>query len=67
MKVTYVSIFIIFLVLMSGIPLISGGTKNYVNAKYATNTQTQANANDCNTGTTVALILHIRSYIFRVY
>ena len=40
------------LVVLSGIQLItSPGVMNYVSAKYTTNTQTQANVNDCNTGT----------------
>ena len=52
----YLSIFMILLVLLSGIPLISGsGTVNFASAKYLTNTQTQANANDCNTGTNCAI------------
>jgi|GEM_PF-6233880 len=38
MKITSVSIFAITLVLMSGIPLISGCTTNYASARYA-NTQ----------------------------
>ncbi len=46
MKVKYVSIFAIFLVLLSGVPLISDGTANYANARYA-NTQTQANTDEC--------------------
>ena len=56
MKITYVliSIFTIVLVLLSGIPLMSGGATNYANAKYA-NTQTQANANECDEGTTCAI------------
>ena len=56
MKITYLSIFMILLVLLSGIPLISGsGTVNFASARYLTNTQTQANANDCNTGTNCAI------------
>jgi hypothetical protein len=55
MKVKYVSIFTIFLVLVSGIPLISGGAMNYANAKYATNSQSQANANECEVGTNCAI------------
>ena len=55
MKITYVSIFTILLVLLSGIPLIiSPGAINYASARYA-NTQTQANANGCNTGTNCAI------------
>jgi hypothetical protein len=52
MKLTYVSIFAITLVLTSGIPLITGsGPINYANARYApANTQSQANANDCDNG-----------------
>jgi hypothetical protein len=52
----YVSIFAILLVLLSGMPVLSGGsiTTNYASARYA-NTQTQANANDCNTGTNCAI------------
>ena len=51
----YVLIFTILLVLLSGIPRISSpGAINYASARYA-NTQTQANANDCNTGTNCAI------------
>jgi len=49
MKSAYLSIFTIVLVLLSGIPLISGGATNYASARYA-NTQSQANANDCDNG-----------------
>ena len=42
-------------ILLSDIPITSvGGTTNYAHAKYA-NTQTQANTNDCNTGTDCAI------------
>jgi hypothetical protein len=54
MEVTYVSIFAIVLVLLSGIPLISGGAMNFADARYA-NTQTHANTNDCDTGTNCAI------------
>lgn len=54
MKVKYVSIFTIVLVLLSGIPLISSSAMNYANARYA-NTQTQANANECEGGTNCAI------------
>ena len=54
MKVKYVSIFTIVSVLLSGIPLISSSAKNYANARYA-NTQTQANANECEGGTNCAV------------
>ena len=54
MKVTYVSIFAIVIVLLSGIPLKSDDAMNFADARY-TNTQTQANANDCNTGTNCAI------------
>ena len=54
MKVTYVSIFAIVIVLLSGIPLISDDAMNFADARY-TNTQTRANANDCNTGTNCAI------------
>ncbi|MGC2308212.1 MAG: hypothetical protein WA461_07400 [Nitrososphaeraceae archaeon] len=54
MKVTYVSIFAIVIVLLSGIPLISDDAMNFADARY-TNTKTQANANDCNTGTNYAI------------
>jgi hypothetical protein len=40
---------------MSGIPLISGGGTNYANAKYATDTQTKANANDCDNSSNCAI------------
>lgn len=55
MKITYVSIFAIVLVLTSGIPLILDGATNYASARYAPNTQTQANANDCDNGTNCAI------------
>lgn len=42
------------MVLLSGIPLISDDAMNFADARY-TNTQTQANANDCNTGTNCAI------------
>ena len=54
MKVRYVSIFAVVLVVLSGIPLLSGGT-DYANAKYATNTQSQGNSNECDTGTNCAI------------
>jgi len=54
MKVKYVSILAILLVLLSGIPLISGSATNYASAKYA-NTQTQANVNECENGTNCAI------------
>jgi hypothetical protein len=54
MKVKYVSIFAIVLVLLSAVPLVFGGVTNYANAKYATNTQTQANSNECDTGSNCA-------------
>jgi hypothetical protein len=55
MKITYLSIFMILLVPLSGIPLISGsGTVKFASARYA-NTQTQVNANECNTGTNCAI------------
>ncbi|MGH9975998.1 MAG: hypothetical protein ACRD8Z_09215 [Nitrososphaeraceae archaeon] len=49
LKPMYASIFLISLVLLSGIPLISGSiSTNIAKAKYAnTNTQTQAVDNDC--------------------
>jgi hypothetical protein len=56
MKFTYVSLFVIALVIMSGLPLISGGSiTNFANAKYATNTQAHANSNECTTGTNCAI------------
>ncbi|MGH9988347.1 MAG: hypothetical protein ACRD8W_30805, partial [Nitrososphaeraceae archaeon] len=55
MKVRYVSIFTVVLVVLSGIPLLSGGGTNYANAKYATNTQLQGNANDCDNGSNCAI------------
>ena len=60
MAVICVSIFTIVLVLLSGIPLISGGTTNYANAKYATNTQTQANEKSVILVPIVPLIRHKR-------
>lgn len=56
MKVPYVLISTLVLVLLSGMPLISSpGAMNYASARDATNTQTQANANDCDTGTNCAI------------
>jgi hypothetical protein len=55
MKVKKVSIFAIVLVLLSSIPLISNNVTNYASAKYATNTQTQANANECDNGSNCAI------------
>jgi hypothetical protein len=57
MNSAYVSIFAITLVLTSGIPLFSGpGVINNASARYApAETQTQANANDCDTGTNCAI------------
>jgi hypothetical protein len=57
MKLTYVSLFVIALVLTSGIPFFSGsGVINNASARYApANTQTEANANECNTGTNCAI------------
>jgi hypothetical protein len=55
MKVKKVSIFAIVLVLLSSIPLISNNATNYASAKYATNTQTQANANECDNGSNCAI------------
>jgi hypothetical protein len=48
MKMKYVSIFAAFLVFMSGMPLLSGGsiTTNYANAKYS-NSQAQSFVNEC--------------------
>jgi hypothetical protein len=55
MKVTYVSLLVLVLVLLSGVPLISSpSTTNYANARYA-NTQAQSNANECDTGTNCAM------------
>src|SRR5688572_27287202 len=54
MKVKYVSIIAIVLVLISGLPLLVGGAMNFASARYA-NTQTQANANECETGTNCAM------------
>lgn len=64
MKVTYVSIFVIVIVLLSGIPLISDDAMNFADARY-TNTQTQANANDCNTGTNFLLERNITDMEFQ--
>jgi hypothetical protein len=50
MKVKKVSIFVIVLVLIAGLPLLVGGGMNFASARYA-NTQTQSNANECETGT----------------
>lgn len=57
MKVKYASIFTIVLVLVSGVPLFSGpGVINNANARYApANTQTQANSNECDTGSNCAI------------
>jgi hypothetical protein len=40
---------------MSGLPLMSGGVINNAYARYATNTQTQPNANECEIGTNCAI------------
>jgi hypothetical protein len=48
MNVNYVSILVVVLVLSSGVPLASGSIANYAYARYATNTQTMANNNECN-------------------
>jgi hypothetical protein len=60
MKVKYVPIFALVgvLTILSGMPLLlsSGSVTNYANAKYSnTNTQSQGNANDCDTGTNCAI------------
>ena len=59
MKVKNVSIIAVVgvLVFLSGMPVLSSGSiTNYANARYAnTNTQSQANANDCTTGTNCAI------------
>jgi len=57
MKSAYLSIFTIVLVLHSGILLISSpGQMNFASARYTpADTQTQANANECNTGTNCAI------------
>jgi hypothetical protein len=54
MKVKYAPLFAIVLVLLSGVPLMSGSSTNYANARYE-NTQTQANANECQDGTNCAI------------
>ena len=59
MKVKYVSMIVLVgvLAVMSGKPLLSSGTiTNFAYAKYATDTQSQANSNECNTGTNCAII-----------
>jgi hypothetical protein len=56
MRVRYVSLLAIVLVLSGGVPLMFGGNMNYATAKYAnTNTQSQANSNECNTSTNCAI------------
>jgi hypothetical protein len=55
MKVKYVSILAIVLVISGGIPLMSAGSISNASAKYTTHTQTQANSNDCNTGTNCSI------------
>jgi hypothetical protein len=56
MKVRYVSIFAVVLVVLSGTPVLSSGSiPNSANAKSATTTQTQANNNECDTGTNCAI------------
>ncbi|MGH9988685.1 MAG: hypothetical protein ACRD8W_32545 [Nitrososphaeraceae archaeon] len=54
MNVKYVTILAIVLVLSSGIPLMSGSSINYASAKYATNTQTMMNSNECDNGANCA-------------
>src|SRR5919106_6144117 len=46
MNLKYAPMFAIFLILLSGIPLFSGSTTNYVNAKYS-NSQAQSYVNEC--------------------
>jgi hypothetical protein len=58
LKVKYVPIIALvgFLAIMSGMPLLSSGIiANNAFARYATNTQTQANSNECITGTNCAI------------
>lgn len=57
MKLTYVSMFVIALVIMSGAPLMSSpSVMNFASARYApANTQSQANNNECDTGTNCAI------------
>jgi len=60
MKVKYVPIFALVgvLTVLSGMPLLSSGSiiTNYAYARYAnTNTQSQGNTNECNTGTNCAI------------
>lgn len=55
----YFPIFVLvgLLSIMSGMPMLSSGSiTNYANAKYAPNTQTQANNNDCTTGANCGII-----------
>jgi hypothetical protein len=56
MKTAYisVSIFAIVLVLMLGVPFMTGGGSNAY-ARYVRNTQTQANTNNCSNGTNCAI------------
>ena len=60
MKVRYVPVFALVgvLTVLSGMPLLSSGSiiTNYAYARYAnTNTQSQGNSNECNTGTNCAI------------
>lgn len=58
MKVRYVPILVLVgvLTILSGMPLLSSGSiiTNYVYARY-TNTQNQANSNECDTGTNCSI------------
>jgi len=57
MKIKYVSLLAVVLVVLSGMPTLSGSgcITNYASAKYATYTQSQVNTNDCDTGTNCAI------------
>jgi len=57
MKVKFTPIFALvgLLAILSGMPALSTGITNYAYAKYGTNTQTQANANECDTGSNCAI------------
>jgi hypothetical protein len=60
----YVSIFTLAVVVLSGVPLISGGTANYVNAKYS-NSLAQSFDNGCRKWSTKHVFTTLK--FFQIY
>ena len=56
MKVKYIPVFALIglLAILSGMPALSSGITYYAYARYATNTQTMANNNECDNGANCA-------------